>query len=1104
MHKTTIDNTQDNLLINHVNQLLQESEFSGMAVGYFYLSGFEAIQKNLQNIKNLRLIIGNRTDQKTVEELSKGHLNPQLSETEIRRQKRQNNQEKDKIKTQTAQEYAQDLELMEQNQGNENGLLALWELIQEGRINIRVFTKGFLHSKAYLFDFPQEKYIKGVAIVGSSNLTISGLRNNSELNVRLQQENDYVEVKEWFENLWKESEDYNEAFMNVVKSSWFKKEVSPYDIYIKTLYNLVRERIEITEHTLLTSFDQSELYPFQKDAYNRALDILENPNSAQNGVFISDVVGLGKSFIAIALISYYWSQQQKGTLVICPASLKKMWEDYRDEYHLRCKILSSSELKLDENEENPFTDSPEYAGYGVVVIDESHNFRNPDTIRYQTLEPFLQGKKVILLTATPQNNSVWDIYYQIKLFHQSDITDLNISPNNLREYFKKHESNTEKIAELLQQFLIRRTRNDIKKNPKYAEWVANHRFPTRKLNTLNYNIEEIYSKQGKSIYEQLINMLFAKPSEEELRQRAAEEARKQKAKKENKKYKAKKINIEFKPDAYQYFIYDLTAFLKKDQLEKKEYIGLSNLGELVRGLLKTLLFKRLESSVTAFYKSIERIIKRHENLLASIEKGFILTGDALTLSKFIDAKSESESEKQKEKLNEYPIADFEGEKLKAAIEKDKKVLEQVLELVKDIYENKKEDTKFKCFLENVIKKFPQEKVLVFSEFSDTVNYLEKQLKAHYPHSSIQKISSAQNRNEKAHIVGRFSPKSQKNASISSEKEIQYLITTDVLSEGQNLQDARIVVNYDFHWNPVRLIQRIGRVDRIGSTAETIEVFNFLPDTHIEKQLALKERVQNRINQIQAIFGADSKILSDEEILNENSLFAIYSERDESILDADSSINTIYDKAEQILRNLQNQQPEEYQRIITLKDGVRCATTGSQKGMFTFLQSGNLQKLYFYNGEILNDNIAEVLELIKASPDLPKPIALDTTQYNAWLKPIYQHFKQELYRRQSEKEQTKITPEQRYFNERLKQSYTLFMSLEHQKKAEEMHQVFAKEIPSSAQKRLRELKKRNVPDSSLLAELQYIIDTTRILKFQEKSLESENMIVRTICSEGLGI
>ena len=1063
-----IDNKPDNLLVEHVNKLLDTSEFSRMAVGYFYLSGFQAIREKLDKIKHLKLIIGNRTNQQTVEELVRGHLSREQTENEIRKQLLPNPKQKHAALSQTQGEYSDDLTLMEQNEQSEKGLSALWELIRDKKIDIRVYTKGFLHSKAYLFDLPEKDYLEGIAVVGSSNLTIGGLSNNSELNVVVSNKNDYTEVKGWFENLWEESEDFNEMFINVVQESWFKKQVSPYDVYIKTLFHLVRDRIEIREHSSLTAFDLTKLFPFQKDAYNRALDILEGKDGEQNGVFISDVVGLGKSYIAIALISYYWSLKQQASLIVCPASLQRMWEDYKDEFHLRCKILPYSQLLFKEgNEQYTLNSEHEFDGYGVVIIDESHNFRNPAAQRYKVLAPYLQGKKVILLTATPQNNTVWDVYHQIKLFHQSDVTDLSISPNNLKTYFQENQDKPEKIAELLQNFLIRRTRRDILNSPRYAD--VNLHFPKRKLNTLEYSIDETYSEAGESIYEKIINNLF---------------------KEKNK-------------DGYKYSIYNLTSFLKQGQAKKKEYVGLSNLGELVRGLLKVLLFKRLESSVESFYHSVHRILKRHDYILRSIELGYVITGEAEQIEIFLDDDNPEDFEGAR--VNKYTVEDFNIPKLKAAIEADIKALEEVRALVEPIRSDIKKDKKFNVLLENVIKKYGSEKILIFSEFTDTVDYLHRELAKAYPQTQIHKISSrSANSQEKASVIRRFSPRSQTKGGLGEhEKEIQYLVTTDVLSEGQNLQDARILVNYDFHWNPVRLIQRVGRVDRIGSTADTIQVFNFLPDTKIENQLDLQHRVQARIHEIQRIFGEDSKILTEEEILNEKSLFAIYSNRDENILEAEDTISTIFDKAEHILLTLQKENLQEYERITKLKDGIRTACFVSTKGFYAYLGSGNLHRLYFIEGDSINQNIAEVLQKIEAKPDDPKPVAFDAIQHNGELKKIYDHFKEELIKRRAEIESSQTTPEQKYFRDRLQASFNLFNDAPHiQKKADELYKIFSKEIPDYAKSQLRRLRRENPSDDKAMFDsLQNLVETARILTFQEKEKESENLIVRTICSEG---
>lgn len=1067
-----IDNSPNNRLVSHINKLLDQSEFSRMAVGFFYLSGFEAIREKLNKVQNLKLLIGSRTNQATIEELVKGHLSKETLDKELRLQKTQNKTQKEHTLILTENEYAEDLALMEQNHKNEAGLMTLWELIREKRIDIRVYTKGTLHSKAYIFDLPETNYLEGIAIVGSSNLSISGLSNNSELNVKITNPNDYQEVKTWFENLWEVSEDFNEYFMNVVQDSWFKKQVTPYDIYIKTLYNLVKDRIEIKEYSSLTAFDQDKLFPFQKDAYNRAIDILENQDSPSNGVFVSDVVGLGKSYIAIALISYYWSVKQKASLIICPASLKNMWESYKDEYHLRCKILSSSELYYkDDNESFTLNDLPEYDGYGVVIIDESHNFRNPDSQRYRILAPYLQGKKVVLLTATPQNNSVWDIYHQIKLFHQSDVTTHSVSPNNLKTYFKTYGEVPEKIAELLQNFLIRRTRKDITNSPRYTDWVGKNRFPERKLHTLEYNIDETYAiANNASIYDEILQKLFIEDEDNEY------------------------------SGEFDYAIYDLTSFLKKEVIRDRKYIGLSNLGKLVRGLLKILLFKRLESSVEAFTKTVERMINRHHFVLRSIERGFVITGKAEQLELFLDAKDDNFDES---KINKYDIADFRKDDLITAIKADVLILENIFKMLQPLTQNYKTDDKLIEFLKKVIDKHLQEKVLIFTEFADTANYLYRNLQAIYPEIEIARVSSnSANSQEKAAIVKRFSPKSQSKAGLGQfEKEIQFLITTDVLSEGQNLQDARIVVNYDFHWNPVRLIQRIGRVDRIGSEAETIEVYNFLPDKKLDHQLDLRRRVQRRIDEIKAIFGESGRILSDEEVLNENSVFSIYSDKDSSVLDADDNITTIFDKAENILLNLQKQNPEEYQRIISLKDGVRTAAMTNEKGFYAYLKSGNLHRLYFNNGEKINDNIADVLKAIEANPKEPLPIAVDSERHNESLKLIYEHFKEELRSRQREIVSNQITSEQRYFIERLKATFTLFnQSSFNQKKVDELYKIFSKEIPDYAKQQLRRLKRESPKDDVIIDTLQKLVDSARIISFQEKEKESEQLIIRTICSE----
>jgi len=1068
-----IDNSKDKPLLKEVNQLLDQSEFSRMAVGFFYLSGFEAIREKLNKIKSLRLIIGNRTNQQTLEELIKGHTHRDIISTELRKQSVKTREQKQNIKKETLSAYANDLAFMEQNEENETGLKALSELIQENRIEVRVYTKGVLHSKAYIFEDPENNFAKeGIAIVGSSNLSISGLKNNAELNVKLTHPNDIIDVKEWFDKIWDESESFSDELFNVLKNSWCQHQVSPFDIYIKTLYHLVEDRINIKENAELVQlgFDLNILYPFQRDAFNQAINRLENPNHIQNGIFIADVVGLGKSYIAIALISYYWSIKRKSTLIICPASLKEMWEEYREVYQLHCRIISSGELfYTDENPDFTLNDDPAFDGYDVVVIDESHNFRNPETQKYKILAPYLQDKKTILLTATPQNKSVWDVYHQIKLFHQSDITNLNIAPNNLKRYFKNYEESPEKIAEFLQNFVIRRTRNDILNSPKYQ--TNDLQFPKRKLITIDYEIDSTYSTNNKeSIYETIIDLLF-------------------KREKENR---------------YQYSIYDLTSFLKKNKQKLKTYQGLSYFGDLCRGLLKTLLFKRLESSVVAFNESINRMIKRHEIILKFIqERNVVVTGRIDQIELFLDFSSGSDFELKN--MNEYPADDFKVQELVFAIKEDIKVLKKVTRLVKPLIDLPEKDLKFQKFRDEVLIPNRKEKIIIFSEFSETISYLYERIKSEFPNIQSASITSKVKSSTKSNIVRRFSPKSQTSYGLNEgEKEIQFLFSTDILSEGQNLQDAHIVVNYDFHWNPVRLIQRIGRIDRIGSTADEIKIYNFLPDINIERHLDLKARVHNRIEQIHRIFGLDSQILSEEEELNEKSLFAIYSDQDDSVLDTDDNITTIFDNAEQTLLELERNNKAEYDRIINLEDGIRTSCKSDPNGTFAFFTSGNLSRLYFYNGEMIIDNLPEILNVIEAKPDFPKPIKLDETKHRENYHIIYEHFKRELKLRQQEISSNQITPEQRHFIERLQGLYNLFNQTDFEltQKINRLSTILGREIPDYAATKLRKMRRDNISDGLLIDALENLIKIANIEDFQSRLVQSEKMMIRTICSETL--
>jgi hypothetical protein len=311
--------------------------------------------------------------------------------------------------------------------------------------------------------------------------------------------------------------------MNEMKKSWAAVPVRPYDIYMKTLYTLVKDRLEGEDDTgiLFESEIMKQLGDFQKVAVRQATQIIKD----YGGVFISDVVGLGKSYIGAAIVKQFEITEHARPLIICPAPLIEMWDRYNEVYELNARILSMGMLQDKNDEANLLLKDIKYRDRNFVLIDESHNFRYPDTQRYKMVQSYLStGKKCCFLTATPRNKSAWDIYYQLKLFHQSDKTDIPIDPPDLRQYFKAVEKGTKQLPDLLSKVLIRRTRNHILRwygfdaqtqqqvdSSSFKEYQDESRkayvivgeghqfFPKRELETIEYSIEDTY--QG--LYQQL-------------------------------------------------------------------------------------------------------------------------------------------------------------------------------------------------------------------------------------------------------------------------------------------------------------------------------------------------------------------------------------------------------------------------------------------------------------------------------------------------------------------------------------------------------------------------------------------------------------------------
>ena len=1105
-----VDNRNEKL-VEHINLILDSTEKARFAVGYFFLSGFQSIAKELQRVKELRLLIGNTTNRETLEQLAEGYRRLEQVTDVAEAQAYPKRTEIRQMGTETAENIIASVELMDQTDEGEALIKTLVEMIAEKRLRVRVYTKGRLHAKAYIFDYDGEgRYEKGIAVVGSSNLTLSGVSHNTELNVVVQGNANHTELCRWFDELWDEAQDFDESLMEVMKSSWAIAPVGPYDIYMKTLYELVKDRLEgDDEGDILWEADiTKQLADFQKVAVQQAVQIIRD----YGGTFVSDVVGLGKSYVGAAIVKYFERIEHARPLIICPAPLVEMWERYNEVYQLNARVLSMGVLREGDGGQDEgahgiastILDDVRYRDRNFVLVDESHNFRHPNTQRYKVLETFLTtGRRCCFLTATPRNKSAWDIYHQIKLFHPDDITDLPIDPPNLRTYFRQIEKGERNLPDLLRDILIRRTRNHILRwygfdeetnqpvDPsQFQEYLDGHRkayvivgekkqfFPKRVLETISYNIEDTY--QG--LYFKLREHL-GKPRGSRLHASSNGEL--------------------------TYARYGLWNYVIGAKQKQEPYTNLQRSGINLRGLMRVLLFKRFESSVYAFKGTVRRLLKVHERFLEALKGGIVPAGDEA--QDILYEPNEAEEQDLIEALRlvseRYDIADFKIEALRTDIEHDIQLLRGLLELVSPI--TAAQDAKLQILKKRLTEPpFNEGKCLIFTQYADTARYLFENINPNGKREDIDVIYSGDKSKER--VVGRFAPKANPEYRFQrGESELSTLIATDVLAEGLNLQDGDKIINYDLHWNPVRLIQRFGRIDRIGSEHDVIYGFNFLPETGIEQNLGLRQILRHRIQEIHDTIGEDAAILDKSEQLNEAAMYAIYEGEGEQLSlfeDAEDEKAIDLNEAEEILRQLRREDPAEYERIANLRDGIRTAISKGSKGTYLFCQAGRYQQLFLLDesGGIISRDIARILNQIQCEPELSRGEL--PTDYNAVIMGVKRLFTQEIRDLQSERKYTRsLKPAQRYVLKELQLIFANAPDEDVSAQASKLEKAFRGSITTAVNRELNLLRRNGVTGDALLQNLRHLYRQHNMGEWdtRQQNAQFENEAVpKVICSAAL--
>jgi len=810
----------------------------------------------------------------------------------------------------------------------------LGKYIETGRIKIKLYKKSFLHAKCYILGSEAEN---AIGIIGSSNFTQNGLLGNTELNDveydhRIvnyipKAENQDPSHRSWFEKLWNDEAtiEWTEQFkIEILGLSKFGNlSYSPFELYIKILYQIYGEDIEIEENLRAETFFETrvDLTLFQEESVKKVLTRLRNPKIGM--CLLADSVGLGKSFIAKKVIEELGYFGRQNVLVICPASLREDWENHLKEISLNAPINSITEFALEDSFERIKNDlmlrklkSKRNNAIELLVIDESHNLKTQASKSFHHLLELLTDKdyceqypKVLMLSATPVNNGIKDLANQILLAKGGN--DKFFSPfgiESIFNFFRTTQSEFRRIGSeevfselypILNRIMVKRTKHQVKKDfPDATLNGAKIIFPEEKLENVLYELD---SKKIRKVISDEINLLES--SKSKLFRHFTNELTDEDELVEDKIgleefFKLKKGTVKKHQTEYESVFHFIDRAIKGLKLVPYSYLteklqktsdeeAQANSRKNLTGVMKVTMFKSFDSSIFTFKKRIER----YSNYLEQFEKLFfdekILVKPAI-ITKALNRQEDEPDEdvidliyEEIEKFNQrqnhkdnnsekafvdISLDDYNTSNIKNFIKQDK----EIIVLVNNVLASVTTDTKLH-HLKTLLRTLKGSKVLIFSYFATTVDYLKQELNSellaslNIANDEIAFLKSKTGKYKSAYVK-RFAPKAQNqtviNGLVNGEKEIKLLCSTDVLSEGQNLQDCGIIINYDLHWNPVKMVQRNGRINRLGSTFEQVKIFNFRPEDQLDKFLRLMLKLQEKIQVIGASVGLDSSVLGE--------------------------------------------------------------------------------------------------------------------------------------------------------------------------------------------------------------------------------------------------
>lgn len=929
-------------------------------VGYFRSSGYFALQPYLKDIKSIKILVGINVDQMFADAQRKGLL---YFGDEV------------KTKEEFLKWFVQDIKEAKYSEEVEHGILNFVNDLMEGRIEVRAHNSKAIHAKFYLF-LPENhsEHSDGWVIMGSSNLTEAGLgikkSPNYEMNITLKDFDDVEFTKKEFEELWKQSTTILPADIKAFKEkTHIGQTFTPFELYIKLLIEYFGKNIDYDPDTVGDLPKTYKKLSYQIDAVNEGFQMLIE----HNGFFLADVVGLGKTVVAAMIAKRFLianGSLNTKILVVYPPALEKNWKNTFRLFGIdrHTKFITNGRLeKIAEGKDLNYWAKEDY---DLILVDEAHRYRNHTSQAFEYLQRICKAprnsdglvegtkKKVILISATPLNNRPQDLYYQLLLFQDARRSTLPVTNlqsffgpiiREYREIMQEDDPKIERIRELysiirekiISQITVRRTRRDLDNYPKYKVDMKAQGIEFPDLAAPKAKMYEMDAKLSKLFYHTVFYLTDK--------------------------------------DKINYLRYQAIRFLKPE-LRDQYYDQAILVSKSLAGIMKTMMIKRLESSFIAFKISLDNLTKSTGRMIEMFGKNKVLIAPDLKVNDLMEKGSSIEDiEEIINKLNEvnpgsknniFTSDDFDRDFIEG-LKRDHLLLQELKMEWANIKQDPKLDAFFKILKDELLNSAinPSGKLVLFTESKDTADYLTQEIESHLD-TKILNVSS-DNRKKLFEII---QENFDANYIEDQKDDYKIIVTTDVLAEGVNLHRANVVVNYDTPWNATRLMQRIGRLNRIGSTADVIHNFNFYPSQQGDEEIKLYNNALVKLQGFHTAFGEDAKIYTHEELLEEFELFK------EGLPD-DEDKRLLYLR---FIREFKDSNPKEFKRIKAFPLKARTARNNkyaikeeAKGSTVVFLKSPYKMEFYFIDNEVKVNPLsfleaAEIFEAKSNEPGFPLP------------------------------------------------------------------------------------------------------------------------------------